>query len=415
MMKKVDFFKKNKLVLIFCLLFCCLFAFVLETMMVLDDAIYINKIYNEETIFTEDIDIITYKYQQDGQKYVQLDADPHIYIRNINKNIETVEIQFLDYCTNISAMRLYYPNENNLLDEVHAVNFEYYENELRAIAEIPIDNYEYLRFDIDADFVLDDITISSQPVAKKINWEATLQNYNLLIFLELFASFCIPVVFLCLSSIALLSRKPEFESSLANVQTKVKIIVYDMIPVIILLFVFYFMLFIYEPILMYATNMDEFWFDFSIMIVYVIKIFALFLLLSISLMVIVYFLNSLFSKEKKLFKFLLLCGYVTFFLSYIQGNWLLGNLPILDGRKIDWEIANSFENLVLLVCFILVVALICYSILKFKFDKTVKYMAAGSVLIGVMLMISLISTVFINGAFRSKDNFSATCDNFNTI
>ena len=84
----------------------------------------------------------------------------------------------------------------------------------------------------------------------------------------------------------------------------------------IILFVGCFMLYIYEPIIMYATNMDDFWFDFQLMIVPTIEIFsALFLMAIVAITTI-----------------------------YIQGNWLVNDLPPLDGTIINWMEYGKGEN-----------------------------------------------------------------------
>lgn len=49
-------------------------------------------------------------------------------------------------------------------------------------------------------------------------------------------------------------------------------------PAYMIWFAFCFMLFIYEPLLMYSTNKNDFWFDFWIMILPTLVIFVLFLI-----------------------------------------------------------------------------------------------------------------------------------------
>ena len=46
-------------------------------------------------------------------------------------------------------------------------------------------------------------------------------------------------------------------------------------PAYLICVVFCFMLFVYEPLLMYSTNKNDFWFDFGIMIVPTLVIFVL--------------------------------------------------------------------------------------------------------------------------------------------
>lgn len=51
-----------------------------------------------------------------------------------------------------------------------------------------------------------------------------------------------------------------------------------LMPAFVIWFAFCFMLFVYEPLLMYSTNKNDFWFDFGIMIFPTLLIFALFLI-----------------------------------------------------------------------------------------------------------------------------------------
>ena len=177
----------------------------------------------------------------------------------------------------------------------------------------------------------------------------------------------------------------------------------------ILCFAFCFMLFIYEPILMYATNMNDFWFDLGIMIVPVIKIFLIFLIFTILMVSILYFFNKLLSKTKfkifkdyKIFNIIILIGFILFFVTYIQGNYLIGNLPPLDGSEINWGIYTT-DNLItagILLIFIALSIFLCY---KIKINNTIKYASYLSIAVVFMLSISLISTLISNNAFATKN------------
>ena len=71
----------------------------------------------------------------------------------------------------------------------------------------------------------------------------------------------------------------------------------NLIPAYILAFVVSFMLYIYEPILIYSTNFNDFWFDFKAMMGVIPIYFAiLFVGLSIGYTAL-YFINKAFSKK----------------------------------------------------------------------------------------------------------------------
>lgn len=120
-------------------------------------------------------------------------------------------------------------------------------------------------------------------------------------------------------------------------QKGVKQILGELLPAYVLVLTSCFMMLIFEPILLYATNMDDFWFDFSIMIWPVLGVFVCFLLGGIAIVSAIYFVNLFFSGRVILYKLLTLVGFIVFFLLYLQGNWLAGNLPPLTGEQIIWE------------------------------------------------------------------------------
>ncbi len=59
-------------------------------------------------------------------------------------------------------------------------------------------------------------------------------------------------------------------------------------PAFMVMFTFCFMLFLYEPLLMYSTNKNEFWFDFGIMILPTLAIFAMFFFAGIAFITLFY-------------------------------------------------------------------------------------------------------------------------------
>lgn len=195
----------------------------------------------------------------------------------------------------------------------------------------------------------------------------------------------------------------------------IKRILSDLAPAYLLMFTSCFMMLIFEPILLYATNMNDFWFDFSIMIWPVLDGFFCFLLGGIVIVSAIYFVNLAFSGRVILYRLLTLVGFIVFFLLYLQGNWLAGNLPPLTGDEIIWDNYGSSENFILKSALILLSAAAVIFIWRFKLGRTVRYCAAGAVVILVMLISSLIPTIVENEALKSKDTFAPTLENFNTV
>lgn len=195
---------------------------------------------------------------------------------------------------------------------------------------------------------------------------------------------------------------------------KLKEILKELIPAYILSFVTSFMLYIYEPILTYSSNIDDFWFDLKTMITPIILFFLiLFITLSIGY-TIVYLLNYFCSKKKKMiiYKTILILSYVVFIFIYMQGNYLINNLPSLDGTTIEWGTYlkdNIISFVVLIVIFIVEFILLR----KFKIKKTIKTNSFITIAIFLMILTSFISRLLIPGVFREKVVANATTRNIN--
>lgn len=180
----------------------------------------------------------------------------------------------------------------------------------------------------------------------------------------------------------------------------------------IISFVFCYMLFVYEPLMMYCTNKDDFWFDFGIMFIPVISIFMMCFLTAAAVLTGLFFLSRIFSKEAKPYKIALLILFPTFIAFYIQGNILAGNLPALDGSEIDWSV-YARDDIITLVIWIVLAAAMTFVLIKFDLDITVKYSAWISAVIFAMLTVSLVTTSVQNDLFKSKNNLISTSEMFN--
>ena len=126
-----------------------------------------------------------------------------------------------------------------------------------------------------------------------------------------------------------------------------------LIPAYILSFVISFMLFIYEPLLLYSTNVNDFWFDISLLFSHTFVVFfVVFLFLSLMYTGIYCLIKKIF-KNVTLYNIVLVLSFSLFLIGYIQGNYLVGNLPVLDGTAISWNVYNT-ENIVALIAVVVV-------------------------------------------------------------
>ena len=97
-----------------------------------------------------------------------------------------------------------------------------------------------------------------------------------------------------------------------------------------------FLVFVYGPLEMFFDNQNEFWFDLSVILPYVLILFLVGTVIG-GLFCI------LCGRSKALLKVFIGLEMVSLFATYIQGTFFVGWLPELDGADIDWE-AYSIER-----------------------------------------------------------------------
>lgn len=186
---------------------------------------------------------------------------------------------------------------------------------------------------------------------------------------------------------------------------------HKLLPAILIAFATSFMLYVYEPIITYSANIDDFWFDFKLMIPNI----TLYFIILFSVVLLIYsiiYLISLLLKRDKIYKIILIISFIVFTALYIQGVYLVGNLPVLDGTTIDWSSYTTDTIISCVVVFILIIAEIVL-IRKTDIKKTVKINTYFTVVILVMISLSVISLFFKPNVFREKVVAVATNRNIN--
>lgn len=198
--------------------------------------------------------------------------------------------------------------------------------------------------------------------------------------------------------------------------SKFKAVLKDLLPAYIIAFVFCFMLFVYEPLVMYSTNQLDFWFDMALMIGPVLLAFLIFFASSVLLLTAAYFVNKAFAKEKEplVYRIITIVFFWVFFVTYLQGNMLAGGLPALDGSTIDWDAFRS-KDIITLAVGVFGLAAVDFMLIKLGAKKTLKYAAGVSVVIFGILFVTLVYELISWNSFARKDSIIATNENFNTI
>lgn len=183
----------------------------------------------------------------------------------------------------------------------------------------------------------------------------------------------------------------------------------------VIVFVFCFMLFLYEPLIMYGTNVNDFWFDLGIIIGPTLVIFfCSFLVIAIGA-TLVYLVSKKIFKKECFYLGVLAIFFYCLLSTYIQGNFLIGNLPKLDGSLIDWNV-YKIDNIVSIIIYIILFIALIILCRKFSLKVISKYMMYVSIVIFCMLSCSLFSVMFREEVFVKKASLGiVTEDNINNI
>lgn len=206
-----------------------------------------------------------------------------------------------------------------------------------------------------------------------------------------------------------LCKKGIKRSLLKEVGVKMK----KLVPAYILSFVISFMLFIYEPVMMYSTNMNDFWFNLDIMIIPVLVIcFISFVIIS-GIFTLVYFINKKFSDKLKAYNIFFIVVFIVFLASYIQGNYLIKNLPSLDGSKIKWN-NHLVDNIITSIIWAVITVSTIGCIIKFKIENVIKATKYISLTIFVMLFVSAFTTILTTRVYAKRKIVASTTININT-
>lgn len=188
---------------------------------------------------------------------------------------------------------------------------------------------------------------------------------------------------------------------------------FKIIPAFIIAFVISFMFFIYEPLVVYSSNTEDFWFDFSALITNNLIFLGSSVLIATIFSMIIYVFSKIIKKEFVYDWYLLLFSTV-FIVTYIQGNYLASSLPTLDGSPINWDsYTKQCITSIILCLVVLIINITLYIKIKNNYKKAISYISLG---ILAMLTISLIPILSSNPQiYNKKGVYASTLDNYNKL
>lgn len=166
-----------------------------------------------------------------------------------------------------------------------------------------------------------------------------------------------------------------------------------------------FMLFVYAPIEIYCYNQDEFWFGLSEILPIIVFLFVgggLFC--AITLLLVNKYLPGLYRS-------IVLPGIsIVFLCTYIQGNFLVSNLPPMDGSVPAWSDYKT-EIIQSLILWSVVSSLIVILYKRTPIEKFVKAVQVVSVCMMLMLSVTTISVLLTTGGYKSRLDACSTTKN----
>ena len=187
-----------------------------------------------------------------------------------------------------------------------------------------------------------------------------------------------------------------------------------LLPAMVLSLTINFMFLIFEPISLYANNINDFWFDLYDMLPLLISAFILFFLIFFVVLSICYFISVKLFKKINIYYVLLSIIFCIFLITYIQGNFLAGSLPGVNGEVFNWRDYKT-ESIISIILWLAIFIAAFFIIKKTKFPKFVSYIAPITGTILVMLLVSLTSSLLTTNALEDKFTAKATFDYYNQV
>ncbi len=177
----------------------------------------------------------------------------------------------------------------------------------------------------------------------------------------------------------------------------------SLIPALCLSVAISFLVMLYGPLELFFTNVHEFYFTFGMLFPVLLKGFAVMLLACMLGFLLCYVIYV------RLYELALLAAGVGYLCTYIQGMFLAGNLPPLDGRTMRWWIYGK-ENLqsVILWCAVVLLTILLVRFLHMR--RMYKVLTWGPAFLTAVLLLTGITVGLMNHGFSLKPQTLVTKD-----
>lgn len=165
-----------------------------------------------------------------------------------------------------------------------------------------------------------------------------------------------------------------------------------------------FLLCLFAPLDLFLNNRNEFWFDLNILLWPVIVLFAVTAAAGSICMML------LFRYQKKIYQLVWMLEFILLICSYVQGNYLAGNLPPLDGTPFQWSdyASGRTQSVLLWVVVLTVVFFLVWLMPVRRFYRLAQWTAGG---ITAVLAVTLCIECVMSGGYRTKMDAMITTEN----
>lgn len=165
-----------------------------------------------------------------------------------------------------------------------------------------------------------------------------------------------------------------------------------------------FMLFLFAPLEIYFSNINNLWFTIYDFAGYLMVLFILYI-------AIIVLVNWLFAcRNLKIYEKLVYYIFLLGLAFYIQGNFILTDYGQLDGSPINWS-EYKVEGIISVGLFVLVLACGTFLLIKMRIEKVRKVTKGISVCLILIQLVTLISVSIFNDGFTKKDDYIVTTKN----
>lgn len=162
-----------------------------------------------------------------------------------------------------------------------------------------------------------------------------------------------------------------------------------------------FMLGVYEPVVLYFHNKNEFWYDLYLLLPVTLLMFLGIFLLSAVAFAVCCLVNG------KLYH-IAVVGYTILFLAtYVQGNYLVGHLPPQDGTPVAWSAYDNqrWHTIILWIAVTAIVLTLVKLAKMARFLKGICYLGGGVTLV---LLVTMVTVCIETDGLEEKKDMSMT-------